>query len=177
MCPYNFLRSQLQHDLMQKWDIPESQRPKDDFLDDSDDENIEEEEDEEIDNGELTLSIALQVIDRFGGKQSNPNLPMDDMMKMVFRDAIDYIGRFISERGFQGESMFSKQDGYQILFTPMNKTLITDFKVIFFLILTHILQIMDAWVTTITSIALAKIESKMVFVMLSISCSISIDSF
>lgn len=115
---------------MQKWDIPESHRPNDDFLDDSDEENSDDhEEEEEVDNGEITLSIALQIIDRFGGKQANPNLPMDDGMKMVFRDAIDYIGRFVSERGFQGESMLSQQDGYDILFTPMNKNLIIDFKV------------------------------------------------
>lgn len=144
-----WIRSQLQNDLMQKWDLPEARRPYDDFLDsDSDGENDANdmpEDEEEIDNGEITLTIALQVrtlkfyndfflcwlqiIDRFGGKQSTPNLPMDDLMKTLFRDAVDYIGRFISERGMQGECLFAKQEGYEILFAPMNKHMITDFKV------------------------------------------------
>jgi hypothetical protein len=54
---------------------------------------------------------------------------MDDLMKTLFRDAIDYIGRFVSERGMQGECLFAKQEGYEILFRPMNKHMITDFKV------------------------------------------------
>jgi hypothetical protein len=153
-------RSQLQSDLMQKWDLPEARRPcDDDFLDSSSDSDEDSglknsavasvEEDEEVDNGEVTLTIALQVliplslplslthpscslcqvIDRFGGRQSNPSLPMDDLMKTLFRDAIDYIGRFVSERGMQGECLFAKQEGYEILFRPMNKHMITDFKV------------------------------------------------
>ena len=54
---------------------------------------------------------------------------MDDIMKAIFRDAIDYIGRFISERGVQGEELFANQNGYEALFAPMNKNLVIDFKV------------------------------------------------
>jgi hypothetical protein len=193
---------------MQKWDLPEPRRPYDDFLDgDSDEENDEAddsaEDEDEVDNGEVTLTIALQVgtlslcpcslidsqvIDRFGGKQSNPNLPMDDLMKTVFRDAIDYIGRFISERGMQGECLFAKQEGYEILFGPMNKHLITDFKVCALLSCLlcspldsspQLSQIFDSWITTVTSIGLARIESKMVccdfrFLPLAMICQLTI---
>jgi hypothetical protein len=54
---------------------------------------------------------------------------MDDIMKTVFRDAVDYIGRLISERGIQGEGLLAKHGAYEILFTSMKKSLFTDFKV------------------------------------------------
>lgn len=54
---------------------------------------------------------------------------MDDLMKAIFRDAIDYIGRFVSERGVHGELHLAEQDGYKLLFGAMNKTLIADYKV------------------------------------------------
>ena len=72
------------------------------------------------------------MIEKFGGggkKENNPNLQMDDLMKTVFRDAIDFVGRFVAERGTDGEMAFSELNGYKILFAPITKTLITDFKV------------------------------------------------
>jgi hypothetical protein len=57
------LRSEIQNDLMQKWDLPESHRPRDDFLDDDSEEDSDGvDEGEEIDNGEVTLMVALEVL-------------------------------------------------------------------------------------------------------------------
>lgn len=48
---------------MQKWDPPEPRRPRDDFFDDdSEGEGDDPDEDQEIDNGEVTLMMALQVL-------------------------------------------------------------------------------------------------------------------
>jgi hypothetical protein len=94
------------------------------------------------------LKLALTVLYVFGGNPSKPFTQMDIHMRALFVQALNFIGNYVSARGPDGERAFGQMDGYTRLIMPVNKTLLSDYKIV------------DAWLNAAANICLARIEAK-----------------